>query len=175
MRTGVFDTETTGLTLPSAAPLEKQPKIIEIGLVILEGSVVVEKYGLLIHPGEEITEEITKITGITNEDLAGQKSFAEAWPQIDAWFKSCDMLVAHNAPFDRAMFANEMARLGMTDWPWTEEVICSVQEFTHVFGYRPRLIDLYQKATGQDLAQTHRAVDDAEALAESLIKLGFFG
>ena len=87
----VFDTETTGLPLHPDAPLEKQPKIIELGAALLdETGAVVDTFQQLLHPGEDITEEITKITGITNEQLKDQPKFVDVLPQLrDFAFERC--------------------------------------------------------------------------------------
>jgi len=64
----LLDFETTGLILPSSSDLVLQPKIIEIGAIKVsdKGSVVAE-LGELIDPRQEISAEITKITGIKPE------------------------------------------------------------------------------------------------------------
>ncbi len=173
MKIIIFDTETTGLPLPLAAPLEKQPKIIELGLVVVEGGEVVETHNWLVDPGEQITEQITKITGITNEELAGQPRFVEIADRVSAIFADADIAIAHNAPFDTKLVNFEYARLG-AEFKWPAEIICTVQEFKHVIGKRPKLTELYQHFLGQELAQTHRAIDDAMALFECLKAAKFF-
>ena len=78
----VFDTETTGLTLPSVSDLSKQPKIIEFGALITDGKEILKTYNQLINPGEQITAEIMKITGITNDDLKDKPRFGEVYSEI---------------------------------------------------------------------------------------------
>jgi hypothetical protein len=69
----IVDTETTGLN-------QDADKIMEIGLVVFEydpetGQAyrVLESLGALEDPGIPITPEITEITGITNEMVAGKR------------------------------------------------------------------------------------------------------
>lgn len=173
MKIIVFDTETTGLLKPSIVPLEQQPHIIELGLVLVENGLQRLAKNWLIKPGCEITDEITKINGITNADVADMPTFAELANTIAEIFSSADICIAHNAPFDVGMIDNEFKRLGR-EFPWPPHIICSAQEYESIFGFRPRLIHLFERAMGEPLKQTHRALDDAMALYKALSKDGFF-
>jgi DNA polymerase-3 subunit epsilon len=169
----VFDTETTGLLKPDACALADQPKIIEIALVELRAGAVYDKRSWLINPGEAITEEITKITGLKNEDLEGKPSFAQLLPEIADFFLGAEAVIAHNLPFDRGMLVNELRRLNAEfSFPYPPKQICTVQAFMHVTGKRMRQIELYQHVMGKPLAQTHRALDDAMALTEIVLTSG---
>lgn len=167
MRFGVYDVETTGLLKASTAPLSAQPQIIEFGLMIVENGTPVQEYNQLIDPGVPLPAEIVKITGIHDADLRGQPKFADVAEDIFGMLRSLDGIIAHNMPFDSGMLNNECARLGrVAHWP--ARVVCSVEEFKHMFGRRMRLIELYQTILGKELAQTHRAIEDCRALHELL-------
>ena len=170
----IFDTETTGLPLPSSAPVEKQPRIIEIGLAMVSHGDVVMKFNALLDPEQEVSAEITKITGITNEDVKGKPKFKELLPELKKLFGAADFLVAHNANFDRSLLEFELVRAECDDFPWPKETICTVQEYKHLFGFNPRLVDLYQLKMGKPLEQTHRALDDVLAVVEILRQDDFF-
>lgn len=174
MKVIIFDTETTGLLLPSSAPIEKQPKIIELGAISVSENGIIGELSQLLNPDQEISAEITKITGITNEDLIGKPTFAEFVPQLMEFFCGADIIVCHNAAFDCAMLRNDLARAGCDDFTWPETAICTVQEYQSVFGKRPTLKALYQLIMGEELAQTHRALDDVMALYAVLEKDKFF-
>jgi DNA polymerase-3 subunit alpha (Gram-positive type) len=173
MKIIVWDTETTGLPLPSSAPLEKQPRIIELGVVVVVGGKVESTHNWLINPEQQISDEITKITGIKNEDLFGKPTFGQLLGEIEEVFGHSDFGIAHNAPFDTTMLNNELKRLGRTGFPMPE-MICSVQEYTHKLGKRYNLKNLYERVMGRKLEQTHRASDDAYALYEVLAQDKFF-
>lgn len=164
----VFDTETTGLTLHPDADPDKQPKIIELGLALMDGRTgeVVETYNQLIQPGEPLTDEITKITGIADSALVGQPNFAMAAPEFAKLFAKAGHVVAHNLPFDKTMLMNELRRCGVGDFPWPPGEHCTVALHREMWGRNPRLIELYEFAMGKPLAQTHRALDDVLALVE---------
>lgn len=170
----IFDTETTGLILHRQAKDELQPRIIEWGgLLVGPGGEELEEFNTLIDPRVPIPEKITKITGITAEDVAGQPTFSMVIPALSALFSRADVLVAHNLPFDRRMMELELHRAGTLDkWPWPKHMLCTVQEHAEEWGHRPKLVELYEFYMGQKLAQSHRAIDDVRALKEICMKAG---
>lgn len=171
----VLDTETTGLLLPKTAPIEKQPRIIELAFVRVRDGEIVSEHEWLIHPEQEITAEITKITGIKNEDLIGKPKFADLVTEIAEAMKDAATFIAHNAPFDSKMVKNELTRIGAIEtFPFPAETVCTIQEYRHEYGRRMKLTELYEKKLGKSLAQTHRALDDVKALVEVLIADKFF-
>lgn len=169
----VFDTETTGLLGPSAAGAQSQPRIIEVGAVVLKAGVIIEEVSFLIDPQQPITEEITKITGLRDADLVDKGPFAQHVPTLVELFLGARGLVAHNLPFDRGMLVSELTRCGLEHaFPYPPEQLCTASAYSHLKGHRMKLIQLYHHIMGKELAQTHRALDDAKALAEIVIKEG---
>lgn len=167
----VFDTETTGLTLHPDAPLVKQPRMIEFGAVVLDRrGEILEEASILINPREPLTAEITKITGITDSDLADAPVFADTLPQIRRIFEGAELVMAHNLPFDRAILKGELARADVFDFPWPPRELCTVGLYKEQWGRNPRLQELYAAIMGHPLAQTHRALDDVKALVEIVQK-----
>lgn len=168
----VFDNETTGLTLHPQADVRKQPKMIEFGGLLLsrtDGSII-EEFSILIDPREPLEAIITKITGLTDADLAGAPTFAEALPQLRRIFESCDAVIAHNLPFDKAIVLGELARNSITEFPWPGRELCTVGLYKEQWGRNPKMLELYEVVMGKPLGQTHRALDDALALAEIVRK-----
>jgi DNA polymerase III epsilon subunit-like protein len=163
----VFDTETTGLTLHPNAPLWKQPKIIEFGGIVLLNGEVEEEISFLINPEERLTEEIIKITGITDKDLEGQPTFEGRVKELKELFGRCAGVAAHNLPFDKEMILNDVRRLGLVaGFPWPAREMCTVGIYKEQWGRNPRLQELYADIMGKPLAQTHRALGDVKALVE---------
>lgn len=167
-----FDTETTGLVLHPSAKLSLQPRIIELGAVLfsLETGETDEEISILINPEIEITDEITGITGISNDDVRDAPTLRSVMPSIVRAFGSAAAVVAHNLPFDRAMIRNELARLGMTEFPWPGREFCTIELYRPEWGREMKLVELYAAALGCELAQTHRALDDVRALMEVIRK-----
>lgn len=169
----VFDTETTGLPLHERAPLSKQPRVVEFAAAIYDTGTrkLVREYSTLINPGIPIPEDATKISGITNEMLQAYDVpvFAEVADKIAAIFAEVDISVAHNHPFDRDMIEFDLKRNNLVvgkDFKWPETQICTVEYFKPIFGKRPKLTQVYEMIMGKKLEQTHRALDDVNALAE---------
>ena len=167
-RIGVFDTETTGLPLHSKAPLSKQPHIIEFAIAHLHDGVIASTYTTLLKPPVPITDEITKITGLTDADVEDAQTFEQAWPMIKKSIESVDILVAHNLPFDESLLKFEMERAGV-ELVWPEQLVCTVQLYIDEYGRRVRMQELYELKLGKPLHQTHRALDDVNALCEIFI------
>ena len=169
----VFDTETTGLTLPSEAALKDQPRIIEFAVALVDGeaNAVLSEHSWLIYPECGLSDEITKITGLTDADLKGKPTFAQVLPEIVKVFLGVQGLVAHNLPFDRQMLVNELRHCGKEfAFPYPPNQMCTVSAYHHLKGRNMRLIELYEDVIGKPLAQTHRALDDVRALVEILLK-----
>lgn len=164
----LLDFETTGLILPSSSDLALQPRIIEIGAIKVSdrGSVVAE-LGELIDPRQEISPEITKITGIKPDELKGKRTIEEVIPELADFFLGAHTLVAHNVAFDRDVLYFELLRTGWERrFPFPPNQVCTVDSTMHIKGRRMKLIELYEHTQGKPLAQTHRAVDDVRALWE---------
>ena len=89
----IFDLETTGL-YPNSGD-----SIIEIGAVKIKDGKIIDRYDELINPEKILSEDIIKITGITNEMLTGKKSEKEIVIDFMNWVGNTPM-VAHNAKFD---------------------------------------------------------------------------
>lgn len=174
MKWMVFDTETTGFPKPSSAVLEEQPRIIEIALVeILDGAVVAE-HEWLVNPQRPITEEITKITGIKDSDVKDAPNFAALYPELAQTFLGVGGMTAHNLPFDMGMLTIELRRIGKEyAFPYPPRQLCSVQETIHTKGRRMKLTELYELVMGKPLEQKHRALSDARALTEIILKEGW--
>ena len=110
---GVFlDTETTGLSCVT-------DRIIELGMVKFEytedGRIfrLLDEFNRYQDPGMPIPEAITKLTGITDDMVKGHQINVE---EVDSYLKDVDIIIAHNAQFDRAFF--EIIFPTITPKPW---------------------------------------------------------
>jgi DNA polymerase-3 subunit epsilon len=169
MKVLIFDTETTGVIKHSMIPLTLQPHIIELGMILWDTTkrgAKPKEYTYLFNPGVKLEAVITKITGLTNQDLDGKPTFSVHVDAIAAVVAKADMAIAHNVDFDHSMINNECLRCGKLQFPWPTTLMCTVRQYEHAFGYRPNLQQLYLHVIGKPLAQTHRALDDCRALLE---------
>ena len=166
----IIDTETTSLLKPEVADLAQQPHIIEIALIRLDEHSYeeVERYDTLLKPGEPLDEDLhKKITGLTNADLEDAPSFLELYDGIADFMLGEQSIIAHNAAFDMGVLVVELRRIGKEfAFPYPPNQVCTVERTKHIKGRRMRLIELYEMKMGKPLKQTHRAMGDAEALAD---------
>ena len=167
MSTLFFDLETTGLLLPVLAPRTKQPRIIEICLYTPNERDSARDLELHTYcdPDVRIPYEVTKHTGITGKDLEGAPPFAQIARHVKTFIETCDLAVAHNAPFDQEVLDHEMDRLGMViKWP---RLMCTVEMSQHLKGYRLGLKDLvaFCELDGNEYGY-HGAREDVRAMKD---------
>lgn len=169
--TAIFDTETTSLIQNTLIPLARQPHIIEFyGCRINEKSHIIEEVEFQCKPPEPITEEITKITGLTNEDLLNARPFNAYLGDVKNFFLRADEVVAHNLSFDMLMVNNEFARRSeLIVWPRLR--ICTVENTEHLMGKRLTLSALHEYLFGEKFTGAHRARVDVSALARCFMEL----
>lgn len=174
----IWDTETTGLLLPSVARAEDQPRIIDFAAVKLDPLTGEERGRIefLLNPECALPSEITKITGLTDDDLKKQPTFATVFNAITNFFLGEVSMLAHNLPFDKGLLYWELVRLGAeTAFPWPPRQLCSVQLFADEFGGKgPKLTALYESVMGIKLEQKHRAMADVEALVDIVCRRRIF-
>lgn len=117
-----FDCETTGLQVATDS-------IIEIGAVLwdVERKAPVMQYGALIKGNFAVSEEITKITGITKEDTDKfGVPFREAIHEMGKMIPFATHLVAHNGTnFDRPILEAELLRheMPVAPHPWIDTAV----------------------------------------------------
>ena len=89
----VFDIETTGLN-------PNTEKITEIGACRVRGGKVVEKFHTMVNPQKPIPEEISRLTGITDDMVKDAPLIDSVLADFIDFCGSYPTLVAHNAKFD---------------------------------------------------------------------------
>ncbi len=151
----VFDIETTGL---SAAINH----ITEIGAVLIRGGETVDVFETFVDPGEPIPENITELTGITDEMVAGAPSEREA---VEAFLKFVGgrILIAHNAGFDVSFIRRVADENGLTcENTYMDTVAVSRYVNPDLNKHKLDTIAEYYKLGDFN---HHRASDDAQMLA----------
>ena len=88
----VFDIETTGMS-PEYA------EIIEIGALKCVNNEIVDRFQTLVRPDFAIPYKITKITGISNEDVYNAPEISDVIFDFDDFVKGY-AVVGHNVNFD---------------------------------------------------------------------------
>jgi DNA polymerase III epsilon subunit-like protein len=161
----VFDTETTGLIKPSANDIKDQPYITEIYCYkqVREGNriEIIGEFDSLVKPPIVISDEITRITGITNEMLERAPSFKQIAPDLAEFFVGVNRFVAHNLPFDKSMLANELLRCDrVLKFPWPTTHVCTVEKSMHYEQRRLTLTRLHEFLFATGFPNAHRAKND---------------
>lgn len=153
----ILDTETTGLD-------HRKDEIIELGMVAFTydaGGIhdVIAVFSELREPSVEISVEITRITGITQDMVAGRNIDADA---VSAFIAGADLIIAHNARFDRPFCERFHSDFQHKAWA------CSVAEIDwSALGFEGSKL-VYLIGQCGFFHNGHRAVDDCHALLEVL-------
>ncbi|MDF7640760.1 exonuclease domain-containing protein [Bifidobacterium sp. ESL0784] len=154
-----LDFETTGFS-------PKHDRIIELGAVrVRDGKLCEPYYSQLVNPQMKLSDDVSKLTGITDQMLAEASTIDKVLPDfID--FIAGDVLVGHNiVAFDMEFLRNEAIRLGlvvpsnkMMDTLALSRVLLPHEE-------KHRLLDLIRRF-GIDDVEKHRACSDAVQTAK---------
>lgn len=156
----IVDTETTGTDFAT-------DEVIELGMIKFtygaSGRIyrVVETFNQLHEPRQPISAEITRLTGITNADVAGQRIDDAA---VHAFVADGAVVIAHNASFDRQMCEPRWPIFIEKNWacschqvPWQAEGHEGLK-----LGYLLTDCGFFHKG--------HRAIDDCHALLALLAR-----
>lgn len=157
----VFDIETTGLSVQNC-------KITEIGAVKVQNGQVLDTFNTFVNPGMHIPENITELTGITDEMVADAPSVDEALRAFFA-FTEDRLLIAHNAGFDTSFIRRAAEECGL---PFENSYLdtVSMSRYVNPELKRHRLDTLAEYFDLGDFNH-HRASDDAEMLAYIFFKM----
>lgn len=163
----VLDSETTGL----------HGELCDLAIVSPDGTVLFNK---LLRPKCPIEEGAMAVHGITEAMVAGAKTFAEEFPEIEAALKG-KVIIAYNAEFDKERLWHTAREHGMTPphrWCWQ----CLMLAYAKFWGMPGRYGEFrwqkLQDACRQQriaLKQTHRALSDALAVVKLIQRLAELG
>ena len=148
-----IDLETTGATITG-------DRITEIGVVEVDADGVRE-WSQLVNPGMRIPEFIERLTGISNEMVAGAPSFADVADEVQQRLKG-RLFIAHNARFDYGFLKNEFRRL---DLDFRATVLCTVKLSRRLYPQHHRHnLDALVERHGLQAESRHRALADARLI-----------
>lgn len=157
----VFDIETTGLSPLSC-------KITEIGAVLVKNDEVLSVFNTFVDPEMPIPEEITKLTGISDEMVKGAPKTEEAIKSF-LGFIGDRMLVAHNASFDISFIRKAAADHKL---PFTNAYLDTVSMSRFVNpDLKKHKLDTVAEYFGLGDFNHHRASDDAEMCARIFYRM----
>ena len=159
----VVDLETTGLR-PGTS------QICEIGAVRIRGFEIVDEFETLVDPRQPLQPGVSALTGLTDRQLRGQPPPSVAVQRFIA-FAGDAVLVAHNARFDLSFLDRETQRL--TGSRLGNPVVDTVPLARRLLAGRVPGMSLGHLAhwVGASVQPCHRALPDAQATAEVLLRL----
>jgi len=147
----VLDFETTGFE-----PVKS--RIIEVSLIKVKNSLIVEEFSTLVNPEVRISNEIISITGITNEMIAEAPKIYEVIQKVVTMIGESP-LVAHNAEFDLKFLVSAIN--GLTDdfelnFPVIDTVDYARQYYPNLNNHK---LETIKKYLGLDYS-SHRSLHD---------------
>ncbi|NLI53083.1 MAG: PolC-type DNA polymerase III [Clostridiales bacterium] len=157
----VFDLETTGLK-------PEQCEIIEVGAVKLRNGEIVDRFQTFVNDGGVVPTNITELTGITTDMLAGAPNTRDVLTGFHAFCAGC-CLVAHNAEFDMSFIRFHGRRFNLEFAnPYADTLMLSRYLMHDLINHK---LDTVCDALGVVLKDHHRATDDAAATGEVFLRL----
>ena len=148
-----FDIETTGLH-------DDSDRITEIGAVLFRDGKEQDSFQIFVDPGRKLTPEIIELTGITDEDLKGAPSEAEAVRAFLDFARGLP-LIAHNANFDIGFITAACERCGYDFDPLYIDTLALARALLP--DLKKHKLDMVSDKLGLPSFRHHRANDDALA------------
>lgn len=151
----VVDFETTGP--------EPRDRIIQVGVAVIEGGSIKRTYASFVNPGVPIPPEITRLTGITDADVADAPGLDDVMIDLLPLLDGASF-VAHNAAFDYGVLQRALAECGYDPFPG--RVYDTLAALRFLFpGLAGLSLGRVTRTFGIELEQHHRADHDALATA----------
>lgn len=142
-----------------------------LGMVFVENNKIIDKkYYLIQPPGMKMDQSMTKVHGLTYDQLSQSPTFEQLWPEIKESFNGDTLIVAHNAQFDMNVLKNTLMAytIDIPDFNYA----CSIPISTRACRGEGVKNSLEERAKRFDvtLEEHHNALSDAKACAEIIIK-----
>lgn len=156
----VFDIETTGFS-------SEDNRIIEIGAVKISNGEIIDSFNYFVNPKVSIPYKITELTGINNDMVKDAETIEEVLPKF-LTFIGNSIVVAHNADFDTGFIKVNCRRMGLE---FNSGIIDTLPLARFLFpNLKKHKLNVICDHLGISLENHHRAVDDAKATSEILLK-----
>lgn len=154
-----FDLETTGTNIT-------HDRIVEISIIKVMPNGEETERTIRVNPEMHIPEEATAIHHITDEDVAGCRTFKMIAKELAQSFTGCDIAGFNSNRFDIPVLCEEFRRAGVS-FDFTKPRFIDVQTIFHKKEQRT-LIAAYKFYCGKNLEEAHSASADTRATYEVL-------
>jgi DNA polymerase III epsilon subunit family exonuclease len=142
-------------------------EIVEIAAVRVRDGQVTDEFNSLVRPTAPIPPGATRVHGIRDVDVAPAPRFDALWPRFND-FCGSDIIVAHNGyGFDFLILKRMVKSIGKRLDLCTYDTLPLARD---LYPTSRKLVDLCRQF-GVDTGKSHRALDDARALAHVFVKL----
>ncbi len=151
----VVDVETTGLNQSDDDIIELALRLFSFHRQTGEILTIGEDYSSFQDPGRPISSEISTLTGITNDMVAGKNI---DWLKVNQLLSECSVVIAHNAKFDRPFIDRKSTTSKDKIWACSYKHIDWAEK-----GFTSSKLELLNIYHGF-FTDSHRAINDVDAL-----------
>jgi DNA polymerase-3 subunit epsilon len=151
-----LDIETSGGNFMSS-------RITEIGAIRVENEKIVDEFKSLVNPGHPLPYWITKLTGITDNDLVHAPYFEDIAYQLNTFLDGA-VFIAHNVRFDYSYIKRELAAAG---YSYSPKLLCTVRLSRAIYPeHKGHSLEKIINRHAISVSARHRAYDDALAIKD---------
>lgn len=160
LRVGVvLDTETTGLNKKSDSIIEIALRPFRYNRATGELVEALEPYTALQDPGRPLSDDVKRLTGLSDADVAGKSI---DWARVGKIIADAQVIIAHNASFDRPFVERSCPESASKVWA------CSFKQVEWARkGFNVSKLEVLSIYHGF-FADSHRALSDVDALLNLL-------
>lgn len=155
----VLDLETTGTWVD-------RDRIIEIAMIKCTPEGGKETYDKKVNPGMPIPPAVSRLVGITDEDVKRAPKFSDLAQEVMAFIEGCDLAGFNAARFDLPLLRREIYDAGLK-FNWEHVKVYDAQKVFHLNEKRD-LTAAYSFYCNKPLENAHSALADTQATLEVL-------
>ena len=157
----------TAIDLETTSDDTETAEIVEVAAVRVRDGRPTDVFDTRVKPRARITAGATAVHGLSDADVAGARPFEEVWPELRS-FCGSDVITAHNGyQFDFRILKRMVKSLGARFDLCTYDTLPLARD---LYPTSRSLVNL-ARDFGIDPGRSHRALDDARALAHVVLKL----
>ncbi|MEF2291031.1 MULTISPECIES: 3'-5' exonuclease [Virgibacillus] len=161
------DSNMTLVSIDFETANEKRTSPCAVGIVVSDGTQIVDEYYSLINPLTDFRAMNIRIHGITPEHVRYAPTFTDVWPVLSTYLQQ-GMVIAHNASFDMSVLRNTLDRFGLTypDLNYLCTVMLAKQIWPQLHNHKLDTLATFHQIPFEH----HHALEDARVAAKLFSK-----